>query len=281
MKWCVCRGELMKWCVCRGELMKWCVCRGELMKWCVCVWRRTDEVVCVCRGELMKWCEEMRLAVRECLKRREFTNIYTYVTHFRYTLSLRGGVISCNSGSSPSHGHPGACQVKISGGCIASNPRCVHTLGYLGGNSSSMSLIDGEVRAEYRNGDMCHHAAVARKTVSRKLYCTALQSLFVHPSIPLCLPSLSFCLSFHPSLFVCLSIPLCLSVCLSIPLCLSVSVCPSISLFVSVSPSLFVCLSLFVPPSLSVCLSLPPFLSVCLSLHPSLSFSCLSVPISQ
>ena len=42
----------------------------------------------------------------------------------------------------------------------------MHTLGVLGTNSSSLSMTDGEVRAEYRNGDKCHHAAVERKSVS-------------------------------------------------------------------------------------------------------------------
>ncbi len=87
-----------------------------------------------------------------------------------YTVSLHGGTIPCPSSSSspspPGALSPGACQVKTSGGCNASDPSCVHTLGVFQKSNNSLSLIDGEVRVVYGSGDMCHHASVARKSVS-------------------------------------------------------------------------------------------------------------------
>ncbi len=73
-------------------------------------------------------------------------------------MSLREGDISkkCGAGSlNISNGAIGACQIKTSSGCSGSS--CVHVLGYLGGNVSSISLVDGVVTAEYRWGDQCNH----------------------------------------------------------------------------------------------------------------------------
>ena len=84
----------------------------------------------------------------------------------RYTVSLREGSVSCDTGHhNVSNGEVGACQVKVAPKCSSS---CVYVLGYRGVNSSAVSLVDGVVTAEYRNGDKCKHEDnLWRQAVSR------------------------------------------------------------------------------------------------------------------